>query len=157
MNLIIIPTGSGKFTITDDKERTIYSVTKKRKLIGNPITTLHDASGYALYTMVRTAAGIKPAFQITFNDAAFMTVQCKSLYVDPCITFAGQGGDFELKGTTANNLVLRTGGEEIGTLKTERQTNNDPKYLLTVDNKRFDDFMVLFAVAADKCFNGKNK
>ena len=157
MKLIIIPTGSGKFTITDDKERKIYSVTKKRKLIGNPITTLYDASDYALYTMVRTAAGIKPAFQIIFNDAVFMTVQCKSLYVDPCITFIGQGGEFELKGMTADNLVLRTGGEEIGTLKTERQMNNDPKYLLTVDNMRFDDFMALFAVAADKCFNGKNK
>ncbi len=157
MELIIIPTGSGKFTITDNKERKIYSVTKKRKLIGNPITTLYDASGYALYTMVRTAAGIKPMFQIIFNDAVFMTVQCKSLYVDPCIIFTGQGGEFELKGNTADNLVLRTGGEKIGTLKTERQMNNDPKYFLTVDDKRFDDFFPLFAIAADKCFNGKNK
>lgn len=157
MELIIIPMGAGKFTVTDEKDRKMYSVTKKRKLIGNPITTLHDASGYALYTMVRTASGIKPAFQIVFNDELFLTVQCKSLYVDPCITFTGQGGDFELKGKSADDLVLRAGSEEIGVLKTERQTNNDPKYVLTVDNRRFDDFLPLFAVAADKCFNGKNK
>lgn len=157
MELIIIPKGSGKYDVNDNKERKIYSVTKKRRLIGNPITTLHDASGYALYTLVRTQSGMKPAFQIIFNDNVFLAAQCKSLYVDPTITFVGGSHSFELKGKDIWNLKMFEHKDEIGGLKTERQANDDPKYILTIEDKYFDDFIPLFAVIADKCFSGKNK
>ncbi|MBR1897976.1 MAG: hypothetical protein IJ825_03760 [Oscillospiraceae bacterium] len=157
MELTIIPKGSGKFEINDPKGRKIYSVTKKRKLMGNHITTLHDASNYALYTMVRTAAGKRPSFQIIFNDAVFLNVQCKSLYVDPSILFEGQGGKYELKGKTSKNLELRTQGQLIGGIVTEEQSNGMPKYQLTIEDKFYDDFIPLFAVAVDKCFSTANK
>lgn len=155
MELIIIPKGSGKYTVTDPKERTIYTVTKKRKLIGNPITTLHDASGYALYTMVRRESGMKPSFQIIFNDALFMKVKCTSLYVDPCVVFEGDDGTYELKGKSHDKLELKKDGTVIGSLITEAQANGEPKYTLTVENKFFDDVIPLFAVSIDKCFNSK--
>lgn len=157
MQLIVIPKGQGKYDVTDPKERKIYSVTKKRRLIGNPITTLHDASGYALYTMIRTESGKKPAFQIIFNDSAFLAAQCKSLYVDPCITFAGGSNSYELKGKDPFDFKVFSRKDEIGSLVTERQANNDPKYILTIDDKYYDDYFPLFAVVADKCFSGKNK
>jgi len=157
MELIILPKGAGKYDVTDKKDRVIYTVTKKRRLIGNPITTLFDASGYALYTMVRTQNGKKPAFQIIFNDNPFFVVECKSLYVDPCITFAGGNNNFELKGKNPYQLSLNLGKESVGTLITERQANDDPKYTLTVEDAYFDDYIPLFAVVADKCFSGKNK
>lgn len=157
MELIIIPKGSGKYEITDGKKRTIYTVSKKRRLIGNPITTLHDASGYALYTMIRTESGKKPSFQITLNDAPFMSVQCKSLYVDPTITFNAGNQIFELKGKSTARLGVFVQKNEVGTLVTERQANDDPKYTITIEDKYFDDYVPLFAVVADKCFSGKNK
>ena len=143
MELMVIPKGSGKYAMTDEKDRKIYTVNKKRKLIGNPITTLHDASGYVLYSMVRTASGKKPSFDITFNEAHFLDALCKSLYVDPTITFTGPGGEYMLRGKNW-----------IGSLKTEKQANGDPLYRLIVEDKKFDDFIPLFAVVADKCFNG---
>ena len=137
MELIIIPKGAGKYDVTDAKNRIIYTVSKKRRLIGNPITTLHDASGYALYTMVRTESGKKPAFQIIFNDNPFFVVQCKSLYVDPSITFAGGNNNFELKGKLRPWQISR--------------------FLMEVEDAYFDDYIPLFAVVTDKCFSGKNK
>ncbi len=157
MELTIIPKGAGKYDITDAKKRTIYTVSKKRRLIGNPITTLYDASGYALYAMVRTESGKKPAFQITLNDKPYMTVQCKSMFVDPTITFTGSSQSFELKGKNSNQLRLCLQKAEIGSLVTELQANNDPKYVLQIEDKYFDDCIPLFAVVADKCFSGKNK
>ncbi|MBR3628865.1 MAG: hypothetical protein IKN55_00110 [Oscillospiraceae bacterium] len=153
MELIVIPKGSGKYTVTDEKDRKIYTVNKKRKLIGNPITSLHDASGYVLYTMVRTASGNKPAFDITFNDAHFLDAKCKSLFVDPSITFDGPGGQYLLKGKDTSFFTLQKGSETIGSLKKEKQANDEPMYLLSVDDKYFDDFIPLFAVVADKCYN----
>ena len=157
MELIIIPKGAGKYDVTDAKNRIIYTVSKKRRLIGNHITTLHDASGYALYTMVRTESGKKPAFQIIFNDNPFFVVQCKSLYVDPSITFAGGNNNFELKGKNQFQLTLYLGKQPVGSLITERQANDEPKYTLSVEDAYFDDYIPLFAVVTDKCFSGKNK
>ncbi len=157
MELIITLKGSGKYAVTDPKGRNIYSVTKKRKLVGNPITTLHDASGYALYTLIRTESGRNPAFQIVFNDSLYMTAQCTSMYVDPCVRFEGDGTVYELKGKMHNNMKLRKDGVEIGGLTTEALTNGDPRYSLIVDNKYFDDIIPLFVVIVDKCFNGSNK
>ena len=157
IELHIIPRGSGKYDILDGKERKIYYVTKKRKLIGNPITTLHDANGYALYTMIRTAAGMKPSFDIIFNDALLMKAQCTSLYVDPTITFEGKDIKYKLRGKKHSEFTLTKDREEIGKLVTEDQANGDPIYTLTVKDKAFDDFIPLFAVATDKSFSGKNK
>ncbi len=157
MELIIIPTGQGKYTITDAKDRKIYSVTKKKKFVGTPITTLHDASGYALYTLIRTESGVKPAFQIIFNDAVFLFARCRSLYVDPAIDLEGEGGSFTLTGREHAHLKIKIDKTEIGSIDTEKQTNNQPKYILHMDDKYYDDFVPLFAVVVDKCFNGTNK
>lgn len=157
MELIIIPNGNGKYTVEDGKQRKIYSVTKKKRFIGNPITTLHDASGYVLYTMVRTESGRKPAFHIEFNDSLYMKVRCTSMFVDPCVEFIGNEANYELKGRSHAKMKLTKDDEEIGTLVVEAQANNEPKYILTVDNRSFDDVIPLFAVAVDKCFNDSNK
>lgn len=157
MELIVIPKGAGKYDVTDKKERIIYTVTKKKRLIGNPITTLHDASGYALYRLVRTESGNKPAFQIMFNEQAFMAVKCESLFVDPTITFHGGSHAFEVKGANVKEMKVYSRSEEIGSLVMERQANNEPKYTMSIENKYFDDFFPLFAVVADKCFSGTNQ
>ncbi|MBQ8928691.1 MAG: hypothetical protein IJ055_10530 [Oscillospiraceae bacterium] len=154
MELRIIPKGGGKYIINDPKERTIYTVTKAKKLFGNPITTLHDASGYALYTMQRTASGKKPAFDIFFNDQTVIKVSCKSLYVDPSVLFESDKTKIELKGTDDyKDYKILSGRQQIGEMHTERQTNNEPMYQLVIDDPYFDDYIPLLAVAADKCFS----
>ncbi len=157
MDLVVIPKGAGKYDVTDTKERIIYTVSKKKRLIGNPLTTLHDASGYALYRLIRTESGKKPAFTIMFNEKPFMLVKCESLFVDPTITFNGGSHAFELKGKNSREMKLYSHGTEIGTLIAEKQANDEPKYTMSIENKYFDDFFPLFAVIADKCFSGNNK
>lgn len=157
MELIIIPTGQGKYTVTDTKDRKIYSVTKKKKFVGMPVTTLHDVSGYALYTLIRTESGVKPAFQIIFNDAVFLHARCRSFFVDPAIDLEGDGGKYTLKGREHAHLKIKIDKTEIGSIDTEKQANNQPKYILHMDDKYYDDYVPLFAVVVDKCFNGTNK
>ena len=152
MELVVIPTGSGKYNVIDAKDRKLYSVTKKRKLIGNAITTLHDASGYALYSMVRTESGKKPAFHIFLNGTIVLRVQAKSMFLNPCIAFDGSNDSFELRGEKVTHFELFHNEVAIGTLDTEIQTNGEPKYRITIEQKYFDDFFPLFAVVVDKCY-----
>lgn len=157
MQLIIVPKGAGKYVISDPKNRTIYTVGKAKKLFGNPITTLYDASGYSLYTMQRTASGKKPSFRIDFNDAPFMTVTCKSIYLDPSLIFEGQGMKFQIKSKDRLNFDIVRDGVSVGRMETTRQTNNEPIFNIAIDDKVFDDYVPFFAVCADKCFRELNK
>ena len=81
----------------------------------------------------------------------------RSLFVDPTITFNGGSHAFALKGKNSREMKLYSHGTEIGTLITEKQANDEPKYTMSIENKYFDDFFPLFAVIADKCFSGNNK
>lgn len=152
MELVVIPTGSGKYNVIDTKDRKLYSVTKKRKLVGNSITTLHDASGYALYSMVRTESGKKPAFHIFLNGTVVLRVLCKSMFLSPCIVLEGSDFGYEMRGEQVTHFHIFQGDFEVGTLDTEIQTNGEPKYRITIEQKYFDDFFPLFAVIVDKCY-----
>ncbi len=154
MELYVVPKNAEKYNVFDKKERRIYKISKK-KFAKNYI--LHDASDYALYSMVQTGVGKKPSFKIEFNDAPFMIVTCKSIYLDPSLECEGQGMKFVLKSHDRMNFEVLKNGTKIGTLNTEKQTNNEAKYYLNMEDKSFDDFIPLFAVCIDKCFSSMNK
>lgn len=157
MELLVISKGSGKYTVTDTKEREIYHITKARKLFGNPTTTLYDASGYTLYTMKRTSAGKKPEYEVQLNEQFFMKVLCKSMFIDPSIQFETTDCIYELKGKDQKHFNLYRNEVPIGTLDHAKQVNGGLVYKLVFDDRYFDDFFPLFAVAADKCFGEMNK
>ena len=157
MELLITAKGSGKYTVTDTKDREIYHASKGRKLFGSPITTLYDASGYALYTMKRTSAGKKPEYEVQLNERFFMKVLCKSMFIDPNIQFESAENIYELKGSDGKRFVLYQNNEQIGKLDTAKLANNDLIYTLVFNDQAFDDYFPLFAIAADKCFGEMNK
>ncbi len=154
MELFVVPKGNDKYGVSDKKDRKIYSISKKRfsKLI-----ILHDASGYALYSLQQTTTGMKPTFNITFNDAPFMTVKCKSIYLDPSLICEGQGMKFEIKSQDRMQFTILKNGQTVGKLQTEKQANNEQKYYIEINDRAFDDFIPLFAVCVDKCFSDLNK
>ncbi len=154
MELYVVPKNAEKYHVYDKKERKIYSVSKKR--FGKS-WTLYDASDYALYSMIQTGTGKKPSFKIEFNDAPFMMVTCKSIYLDPSLECEGQGMKFAIKSRDRKNFELLKNGTKIGSITTETQTNNEQKYFIDIDNKSFDDYIPMFAVCVDKCFSGLNK
>lgn len=157
MELFIIPKGNGKYLVSDKKDRKIYSITKAKKLFGNPISTLFDASGYALYTMQRTATGKKPMFRIDFNDEAFMKVMCKSIYLDPSLICEGKGMKWEFKSKDRMNFEIIKDGTAVGKMETHKLPSNELKYYIEISDKAFDDYIPLFAACADKCFRDLNK
>ena len=157
MELLVTAKGSGKYIVTDAKEREIYHITKARKLFGSPTTTLYDVSGYALYTMKRTSAGKKPEYEVQLNERFFMKVMCKSMFIDPSIQFETVKNIYELKGKDQKHFVLYRNETEIGTLDTAKLVNNDLVYKLVFDDQFFDDFFPLFAVVTDKCFGEMNR
>lgn len=154
MELYVVPKNADKYNVFDKKDRRIYKVTRKKF---GKTWTLHDASDYALYTMMQTGVGKKPSFKIEFNDAPFMVVTCKSIYLDPSLECEGQGNKFSVKSHDRMNFDLLKNGNKIGTLSTEKQTNNEAKYYINMEDKYFDDYIPLFAVCVDKCFSGMNK
>ncbi len=154
MELYVVPKNAEKYHVYDKKERKIYSVSKKR--FGKS-WTLYDASDYALYSMIQTGVGKKPSFKIEFNDAPFMMVTCKSIYLDPSLECEGQGMKFAIKSHDRKNFELLKNGTKIGSITTEKQTNNEQKYFIEIEDKSFDDYIPMFAVCVDKCFSGLNK
>ncbi|MBQ9110266.1 MAG: hypothetical protein IJY06_02715 [Oscillospiraceae bacterium] len=154
MELYVVPKGNEKYLISDKKDRKIYSVDKKRfskQLI------LHDASGYALYSLLQLTTGMKPSFRIDFNEESFMKINCKSVYLDPSLECEGKGMKYLIKSQDRMNFEIYKNGTLVGKLLTEKQTNGEQKYYIEVDNKAFDDYIPLFAVCVDKCFSGLNK
>lgn len=154
MELFVVPKNTEKYNVFDKKDRRIYKITRKR--FGKS-WTLHDASDYALYSMLQTGSGKKPSFKIEFNDAPFMIITCKSIYLDPSLECEGQGQKFVIKSRDRMNFELLKNGTKVGAITTEKQTNNEQKYFIEIEDKAFDDYIPLFAVCVDKCFSGLNK
>lgn len=154
MELYVLLKGNEKYLITDRKDRKIYSVDKKRF---SKQVILHDASGYALYSLLQLTTGMKPSFRVDFNDEPFMKINCKSIFLDPSLECEGRGMKYVIKSQDRKNFEIHKNGVKIGTMVAEKQTNNEPIYHIDVDNKAYDDYIPLFAVCADKCFSELNK
>lgn len=153
MEIMTVSTGVGKYTVSDSKNKTHYSVKSKRKSFSTLVTTyLYDTNGYILYSIQKTADGQKPTFEMTLNDRRFMKIQCISMYVDPCIQFEGNEDVYILKGKDWMEFMLYKNGNTIGRIKTEIQLNHLPHYRFIIEDKQFEDFMALFSVVVDMCF-----
>jgi uncharacterized protein YxjI len=153
MELFVIPKGS-KFLVQDKKERELYTV--KKKAFGNKYLLL-DASGYALYSITQIKEGKKPEFQVDLNEEIFMTIKCLSLFLDPSIECIGKDMTFLLKSTDRRNFIMTKNGNEMGKLTTVTLMTGDLQYELQIDDKEFDDYFPLFAVAIDKAFGDINR
>lgn len=153
MELKVLPKGS-KFIVQDNKSRHLYTV--KKKGFGAKFNLL-DASDYNLYTLAQTEDGRKPAFTIILNDETFMTMTCKSLFLDPTIDAEGQGMKFSLASKDRKEFTIIKNDAAVGTIKTVQTLSGDLQYEIAIDNTAFDDYIPLFAVAIDRAFGDMNK
>ena len=181
MELIISSKGH-KYTVTDKKGRTLYSV--KKKGFGAGRYVLLDASNYHLYSLTSVGEERKPAFNISHNDRGIIALTCKSMFLDPTIIVKGK----DTSGTEVhyalaskdhrnfNILIPQTEKEEeekdeneneneetsedegkVGSIRTMLTPAGDFQYELEIENKIFDDFIPLFAVAIDLAFADMNR
>ena len=154
MNLFVVPKGN-RFTVQTDKGTVIYNI-KKKGLSGNKFT-LYDMNNYSLYSLVTVEGGKKPAYNIILNDEIFMELKCLSIFLDPSFECMGKNMKFELKSQNRKNFVMFRDGNKVGGINTVVMTTGELQYEIIIDNKAFDDYIPLFAVALDKAFGDINK
>ena len=153
MEIKVLPKGN-KFIVQDNKNRLLYSI--KKKAFGSKYNLL-DASDYNLYTLVQGGNDRKPVFRIILNDDVFMTLTCKSLFLDPTIEGEGSGMKFSLESKDRKEFKLVKNGSEVGSIKTVMTMNGELQYEIVIENVAFDDYIPLFAIAIDRAFGDMNK
>ncbi|MDE6666524.1 MAG: hypothetical protein K2K14_10150 [Ruminococcus sp.] len=153
MDLVVLTKGN-KYIVEDKKSRLLYTV--KKKGFSSKYVLL-DSSNYNLYTLLQTGEERKPSFIIVLNDATFMTISCKSLFLDPTIICEGKNMSFTLASKDRREFTILSGNDKMGSISTRSSVSGDLQYDITVDDKIFDDYIPLFAVIIDRAFGVMNK
>ncbi len=154
MDLVVLTKGN-KYIVEDKKSRLLYTV--KKKGFGNSKFVLLDSSNYNLYTLLQTGEERKPSFSIVLNDVTFMTITCKSLFLDPTIICEGKDMKFTLASKDRREFTILSGDDKKGSISTRISVSGDLQYDITVEDKIFDDYIPLFAVIIDRAFGVMNK
>ncbi len=159
MELTISIKGS-KYIVQDKKQaRQIYTI--KKKGFGGGRFLLMDASNYQLYSLMQISGERKPSFIISHNDVSIMQLACKSLFLDPTINVEGkdiQGTliKYDIASKDHRNFELLKDGISVGSI-TNVNMNKELQYDLVIDDKIFDDYIPLFALAVDLTFGDMNR
>ena len=160
MELMISIKGN-KYTVTDKKQSRLLYTIKKKAFSGGRYLLL-DASNYQLYTIIQVSDDRKPKFAITHNDVSIMALECKSLFLDPTITVEGKDTagtviSYALASKDHRDFQIIRDGISIGELKTYLTVGGELQYEIIIDDRFFDDYVPLFAVAVDITFGDMNK
>ncbi|HRU97915.1 MAG TPA: hypothetical protein P5092_10865 [Ruminococcus sp.] len=152
---LLISTKGNKYEVEDKSSgRNLYTV--KRKGFGTTRYVLLDTSKYNLYSLVQTSEGQKPTFSLTHNDNRFMNISVKSLFLDPTIIAEGKE-NYEFISKDRREFRIMHNDKEVGTLKTLLTVGEELQYELTIEQKDFDDYIVLLVVAIDRTFGDMNR
>ena len=160
MELMISVKGN-KFTVTDKKQqRLLYTIKKKAFSSGRYV--LLDASSYQLYTIVQTSDDRKPTFSITYNDVSIMKLDCKSLFLDPTITVSGKDTagtkiNYSIASKDHRDFQLLKDDLNVGRMQVHLTVGGELQYEIEIEDKVFDDYIPLFAVAVDLTFGNMNR
>ena len=148
MVLYIIPKGS-KYNVQDEKGRIIYTI--KKKGFGGKMQ-LFDASGYEMYTMTSDFSQKHPSFDILLDGNPYIMVKFKSRFLDPSIVGQGNMGTYWLKSQDRMRFELTKDDVNIGSILSQPMPKGDVQFEMTINDKEFDDALVLFAVCIDFSF-----
>lgn len=153
MELLVAPKGN-KYVVEDNNHRVIYSVKKK---VFSAKYNLYDASDYVLYTLIQEGDERKPSFTVLLNDGVFLKMVCKSLFLDPTIYAEGKDMKYSIASKDRRNFDIILNDNTVGKIRTKKTMTGDSHYDIEIENKFFDDYIPLFAVAIDKAFGEMNK
>ena len=99
----------------------------------------------------------KPALSIILNDVTFMTIECKSLFLDPSLHAKGKTMKYDIVSKDRRNFEIIVDEKVVGHISTKIGMTGELQYDVDIDNKLFDDYIPLFAVAVDRAFGEMNK
>ncbi|MBQ3138595.1 MAG: hypothetical protein IKJ60_08155 [Ruminococcus sp.] len=158
---LMISFKNNKYIVQDKKhQRQIYTI--KKKGFGAPRYVLMDPSNYQLYSFTQLTMERKPIFTISHNDVSIMQLNCKSLFLDPTINVEGkdiQGTviKYDIASKDHRNFDIIKGDVKVGSIKTSITAAQELQYDLEIEDKMFDDYIPLFALAIDITFGEMNR
>lgn len=158
---LMIDSKGNKYSVQDKKHsRLLYTI--KKKGFGAGRFLLLDASNYQLYSLMQVSDNKKPSFIISHNDTTIMQLNCKSMFLDPTINVEGK----DIQGTVINysiaskdhrNFEIIKDGTVCGSINVKMTVANELQYEVFIEDKYFDDYIALFALAIDLTFGDINK
>ncbi|MBQ1519830.1 MAG: hypothetical protein IIZ53_08290 [Ruminococcus sp.] len=154
MELTVLPKNNG-YTVNDkNSNKNLYTV--KKKTFGQKWNLL-DTSKYNLYTIAQLGDEKKPAFSIILNDVTFLTIECKSQFLDPTLTAKSRTMNYSITSKDRRNFTIIFNDNIIGHINTKVGVTGELQYDIDIENRFFDDYIPLFAVAVDRTFGELNK
>lgn len=143
---------SGKYTVTDAKERVIYNV---KSGMGGKFHLL-DASGYKLYHFIPDKKAKKPSFVVYHDGREVFDAVCTSIFLDPSFSLKGETVNLDVVSKDRRDFKIMHGDVFVGTVSSE-EDKKEMKYMLETEEKYFDDYIPLIAVFIDMAFGKINK
>ena len=153
MEFTVVQNNMG-YAVNDKNQKQLYSV--RKKTFGKKWNLL-DTSKYNLYTIAQLGDEKKPLFSIILNDVTFMTIECKSLFLDPSLYAKSKDHNFSIVSKDRKNFEIIVNENVVGHISTKVGMTGELQYDVDIDNKLFDDYIPLFAVAIDRAFGEMNK
>lgn len=154
MELTVLSKNNGYTVHEKSSNKTLYNV--KKKTFGQKWNLL-DTSKYNLYTLAQMGDEKKPAFAIILNDVTFLTIECKSLFLDPTLVAKSRSMCYNLVSKDRREFDIVFNDKNIGHISTKISVTGELQYDIDIENKFFDDYIPLFAVAIDRTFGEMNK
>lgn len=155
LRLFITP-NHGKYIVTDDKGRTIYSI--KRRIRGGYV--IRDANKYELYVLLDGTEERHPVYQILLNDKPAAEYKCRSKFLDPRMELKHGENVVSFRVADEKRMYYKIfcKEKEIGSLtaisvsKTITGASKpEYKYEMRVDEEFFEDFFPLLPLATLDC------
>lgn len=153
MEFTVLSKNNG-YTVQDKNQKLLYTV--KKKTFGQKWNLL-DTNKYNLYTLAQMGDDKKPVFTIILNDVTFMRIECKSTFLDPSFYAKGKDMSYSIVSKDRKEFEIIVDEKVVGHISTKVGVTGELVYDMDIDNKMFDDYICLFAVAADRTFGEMNK
>lgn len=136
----------GKYLVTDDKKRTIYSI--KRKLRGEYV--IRDVNKYELYELSEGQTMDRHMFYyILLNGKRKATLRCISKFLEPRMELDMDGEILTIRADSPDKLsyTFVKNKKELGNLKIMPIARGEYKYELKLEMEIFDDYIPLIPLA----------
>ena len=153
MEFTVVTNNTG-YAVQDKNRKILYTV--RKKTFGKKWNLL-DTNKYNLYTLAQMGDERRPLFSIILNDTTFLTLECKSQFLDPSIYAKGKTISYVLSSKDRREFDILVDDKSVGHISTKVGITGELLYDVDIDNKMFDDYICLFAVVIDKTFGEMNK
>lgn len=143
-----------KAIVNDEAGKMLYSI--KKKTFSSKYV-LFDTNDYNLYTLESNTMDQKPSFKVFLRDQVYVVCDCTSLFLNPTIEVKGNEIDLKLTGKNHKTFKILHNKDEIGEINVIKDMAGSLQYDIEIENKFFDDYIVLFGIMLDITFGKYNK